>query len=57
MCCGSTTSEVTAVKREKLFSALWAFLLSFALSASAVMCIVTAFDMGIDTGFLLRTCF
>lgn len=44
------------MKREKLFSALWAFLLSFGLSLAAVMCIVTAFDMGIDTGYLLRTC-
>ena len=42
--------------REKLFSGLWAFLLSFGLSTAAVMCVVTAFDMGIDTGFLLRTC-
>lgn len=42
--------------REKLFSALWAFLLSLALSTAAVMCVVTAFQMGIDTGYLLRTC-
>ena len=44
------------MKREKLFSALWAFLLSFALSAAATMCVVTAFRMGVDTGYLLRIC-
>lgn len=42
--------------REKLFSALWAFLLGFALSLAATMCVVTAFHMGVDTGYLLRAC-
>lgn len=44
------------MKREKLVSALWAFLLSFAISAATTMCIVTAFGIGIDTGLLIRTC-
>lgn len=44
------------MKRDKLFSALWAFLLSFALSLSATMCAVTAFGFGIDTGVLVRAC-
>ena len=42
--------------REKLLSALWAFLLSFALSLAATMCVVTSFHMGVDTGYLLRVC-
>lgn len=44
------------MKLEKLFSALWAFLISFALSLATTMCVVTAFHLGIDTGFLIRTC-
>lgn len=44
------------MNREKLISAGWAFIFSFALSAAATMCIVTAFHMAVDTGFLLRTC-
>ncbi len=44
------------MKRDKLFSALWAFLFSFALSVATVMCMVTAFGFGIDRGLLLRTC-
>lgn len=44
------------MKRDKLFSALWACLLSFALSLSATMCAVTAFGFGIDTGVLVRAC-
>ena len=45
------------MKRDKLFSALWAFLLSFMLSVAAVMCPVTAFSLGIDTGRLVGICF
>ena len=44
------------MKLEKLFSTAWAFLLSFALSAAATMCVVTAFHLAVDTGLLLRTC-
>lgn len=44
------------MKLERLFSALWACLLSFAVSMAATMCMVTAFDFGIDTGLLIRTC-
>ena len=40
----------------KLFTAVWAFLLSFSLSAAATMSVVTAFSLGIDTDLLLRTC-
>ena len=45
------------MKRDKLFSALWAFLLSFMLSLAAVMCPVSAFRLGIDTGRLMSVCF
>lgn len=41
---------------QKLFTAIWAFLLSFSLSAAATMSIVTAFSLGVDTELLLRTC-
>lgn len=44
------------MKREKLFSAIWAFLFGFALSVATVMCVVTAFGFGIDTDLLIRTC-
>lgn len=45
------------MKRDKLFSALWAFLLSFMLSLAAVMCPVSAFKLGIDTARLVGVCF
>ena len=45
------------MKREKLFSAAWAFLLSFMLSIAAVMCPVSAFDFAIDQGQLIEVCF
>lgn len=45
------------MKRDKLFSALWAFLLSFMLSLAAVMCPVSAFKLGIDTARLMSVCF
>ena len=41
---------------KKITSALWAFFLSFSFSAAATMCIVTGFNMGVDTGLLLRVC-
>ena len=45
------------MKRDKLFSAMWAFLLSFLLSFAAVMCPVSAFRLGIDTVQLTAVCF
>lgn len=41
---------------QKLFTMLWAFLLSFSLSTAATMAVVTAFSLEIDTDLLLRTC-
>ena len=45
------------MKREKLITALWSLLLSFLMSFSAVMCMVTAFNMGIDIATLTLSCF
>ena len=36
------------MKNEKLFSGIWGVILSFLLGFGSVMCIVTAFDMGVD---------
>ena len=41
---------------QKSISALWSFFLSFGLSIATTMCVVTAFDMHIETGLLLRVC-
>lgn len=45
---GSTESEVTAMKHEKLVTALWGFGLAFLISLSCVACIVTGFDMAVE---------
>jgi hypothetical protein len=45
------------MKRDKLFSGIWAFLFAFAVSWAATMCVVTAFDFMIDTSVLIDTCF
>ena len=44
------------MKREKAISALWSALLSFGLSAASIMCMVTAYDMKVDTGLILQVC-
>lgn len=44
------------MRREKLFSALWALILGSLLSCSAAMCPVTAFQLDIDQGTLLCWC-
>ncbi len=42
--------------KEKSVSAAWAFGVSFAVSAATTFCLVTAFQLRVDTGLLLRTC-
>ena len=44
------------MKLEKAISALWGTLLSFGLSTASVMCLVTAYDMRVDTGLILQVC-
>lgn len=44
------------MKREKWISAFWAFLLGSLLSCGAMMCLVSAFHLRIDTGTLLLWC-
>lgn len=41
---------------ERAVSALWAFGISFAVSAATTFCLVTAFQLRVDTGLLLCTC-
>ena len=43
------------MKNEKLFSGIWGAILAFLLGFGSVMCMVTAFDMGVDT-FALGVC-
>lgn len=45
------------MKSAKFVTFLWSSLLSFSLSLSAAMWLVTAFDLGVDTGFLTVFCF
>ena len=44
------------MKREKLFTGLWACLISFAVSFSAVCCMVTAFRMQVPIGTVAIWC-
>ncbi len=44
------------MKRDKVISAIWGFLLSFGISTAGTMCLVTAFDFGVDTGILIGSC-
>lgn len=44
------------MKRETLYSALWGALLAFLLSFGSTMCLVTAFDLGVDVGILTVCC-
>lgn len=44
------------MKREKLFTFLWGCLLSFAVSFSAVCCVVTAFRMEVPIGTVAAWC-
>lgn len=44
------------MKSAKFVTFLWSSLLSFSLSLSASMWLVTAFDLGVDTGFLTVFC-
>lgn len=44
------------MKREKWLSALWAFVLASLLSCAAMLCLVTAFHLKIDTGTLIFWC-
>jgi len=44
------------MKHEKWLSALWAFFLGSLLSCSAALCMVTAFDLRVDTATLIFCC-
>jgi hypothetical protein len=44
------------MKNAKLVTFLWSSLLSFCLSLSAAMWLVTAFNLGVDTGLLTVFC-
>lgn len=44
------------MRNAKALTFLWSSLLSFSLSLSAAMWLVTAFDLGVDTGFLTAFC-
>lgn len=44
------------MKLEKVISAGWSVLFSFGLSAASMLCMVTAYDMKVDTGLILQVC-